>query len=63
MLLLITVNGICYGLGKGSYSISLNSETHSSYMRSGFATWASRLFVDEIGQGTWSGGECELINY
>ena len=66
---MFAVIGICYDLPAGNISISLNLATvHDASLHVGYATTASRLFVEEVGQGTWSGGKsinynCVLIKY
>ena len=52
------VIGICYGLPVGSNTITLTSEIGSSqsHMHIGYATHASRFYVEELGQPTWSTG-------
>ena len=50
--------GICYGLPSGQYSITLTSyiPKELSGMYIGFATNASRFYVEELGQHIWSSG-------
>lgn len=52
------VHGICQALSAGNHNIALYAEIHSSQFRAGYATQASRLFVDELGQGTFGSGMC-----
>ena len=56
-IILHIVVGICYDLPAGNISISLTQfGQHNLEFAVGFATHASRLYVEEIGQKTWSGG-------
>ena len=56
--LTLAVIGICYGMPAGSNTITLTSEIGStqSHMHIGYATHASRFYVEELGQPTWSSG-------
>lgn len=51
-----SVHGICQGISAGNRQIGLYAEIHSSQFRAGYATQASRLYVDELGQGTFGSG-------
>ena len=47
------VQGVCINLPAGDMVISLRAEIHSSsYFRAGFATYGTRLFVEELSQTT-----------
>ena len=61
--LFFVVIGICYNLPAGNISITLTlSAGYNAYHHVGYATAASRLYVEEIGQPTWSGGLLELFS-
>ena len=63
MILYYIVVGICYDLPAGNISISLTQFVQrKSEFAVGFATDASRLYVEEIGQKTWSGGLYNITN-
>ena len=59
-MLYFAVVGICYDLPAGSIDISLTQYIPNHAQSSGFAvgvaTDASRLYVEELGQESWSGG-------